>query len=144
VHREVRIEPDKIHAEALERAELLAFALQAAHFGEGVSVAPRFVRLSRYLDEELRSVVAAKDLARVKMALCEEVAPMSYHIAVARFGLPGVALMDVIFDTTDSELNCAPFAHVVFSPISDQLLDAVTQNDAALRRDLVGVRVQGF
>jgi hypothetical protein len=94
-------EPDKIHAEALERAELLAFALQAAHFGEGVSVAPRFVRLSRYLDEELRSVVATKDLSRVKLALCEEVAPMSYHVAVARFGLPGVALMDVIFDTTD-------------------------------------------
>lgn len=144
VHREVRVEPDKIHAEALERADLLAFALQAAHFGEGVSVAPKFVRLNRYLDEELRPVVAAKDLSRVKLALCEEVAPMSYHVAVARFGLPGVPLMDVIFDTTDSELNCAPFAHVVFSPIADPLLDAVTQNDAALRRDLVGVRVQGF
>jgi hypothetical protein len=52
--------------------------------------------------------------------------------------------MDMIFDTTDSELNGAPFAHVVFSPISDPLLDAVTQNDAALRRDLVGTRVQGF
>jgi hypothetical protein len=85
-----------------------------------------------------------KDLARVKLASCEEVAPMTYHVAVARFGLPGVALMDMIFDTTDSELNGAPFAHVVFSPISDPLLDAVTQNDAALRRDLVGTRVQGF
>jgi hypothetical protein len=144
VHREVRVEPDKVHAEALERAELLAYALQAAGFGEGVSVAPKFVRLSRYLNEELRAVVVPKDLARVRLALCEDVAPMSYHVAVARFGLPGVPLMDVIFDTTDSELNCAPFAHVVFSPIADPLLDAITQSNADLRRDLVGARVQGF
>jgi hypothetical protein len=144
VHREVRIEPDKIHAEALERAEVLAYALQVAGFGEGVSVAPRFVRLSQYLQDELRTVLAAKDLARVKLALCEEVAPMSYHVAVARFGLPGVALMDVIFDTTDSELNCAPFAHVVFSPMVDPLLDAITQSNASLRREWFGTRVQGY
>jgi hypothetical protein len=144
VHREVRVEPDKIHAEALERAELLSYALQAASFGEGVSVAPRFVLLSRYLNEELRTVVAPKDLARVRLTLCEDVAPMSYHVAVARFGLPGVALMDVIFDTTDSELNCAPFAHVVFSPMVDPLLDAITQSDAALRDEWFGTRVQGF
>jgi hypothetical protein len=144
VHREVRVEPDKIHAEALERAELLAYALQAASFGEGVSVAPRFVPLSRYLNEELHTVVARKDLAPVRLALCEDVAPMSYHVAVARFGLPGLALMDVIFDTTDSELNCAPFAHVVFSPIVDPLLDAITQSNAALRSEWFGTRVQGF
>jgi hypothetical protein len=142
--RSLLVAPDKIHAEALERAVVLAYALQVAGFGEGVSVAPRFVRLSQYLNDELHTVLAAKNLARAKLSLCEEVAPMSYHVAVARFGLPGVALMDVIFDTTDSELNCAPFAHVVFSPMVDPLLDAITQSNAALRREWFGTRVQGF
>ncbi len=144
VHREVRIEPDRIHAEALELAELLSLGLQSVGFGEGVSVAPKFVRLSRYLSDELHTIVPTKNLARVKRALCEKVAPMSYHVAVARFGLPGVPLMDVIFDTTDSELNCAPFAHVVFSTIADPLLDAVTRHNADQRERIVGARVQGF
>jgi hypothetical protein len=143
VHREVRVEPDTIHAEALERADLLAFALQEAGFGEGVSVAPKFVRLHRYLGEELRTVVAPKDLARVKRALCERVSPMSYHVAVARFGRSGEPLMDVIFDTTDSELNCAPFARVIFSPIADSLLEAITI-DEPQRTQSFGVRIQGF
>jgi len=143
VHREVRVVPDQIHAEALERAELLAFALEKAGFGEGVSVAPKFVRLHRYLGEELRTVVAPKDLARVRRALCEDVAPMSYHVAVARFGFRGEALMDVIFDTTDSELNCAPFARVVFSPIADSLLEAITADERERTR-WFGVRIQGF
>jgi len=143
VHRDVRVEPDKIHAEALERAELLSFALQSIGFGEGVSVTPKFVRLSRYLHEELRSVVAPKMLAGLRRALCEQVPPMSYHVAVARFGLRGMPLMDVIFDTTDSELNCAPFAHVVFSPVVDPLLNAVTRGSADLERQF-GRRVEGF
>lgn len=109
-----------------------------------MSVAPRFVRLSRYLDEELGSVVGPSNLTRVKLALSQDVAPMSYHVAVARFGLRGVPLMDVIFDTTDSELNCAPFAHVVFSPTADALLDVVTQHDATRRLARVGPRVRGF
>jgi hypothetical protein len=144
VHKEVRVDPDKIHEEALTLAELLALGFQSASFNEGVSVAPRFVRLSRYVSEELRSVVAPAHLGRVKLALYEHVVPMSYHIAVARFGLRGAVLMDVIFDTTDSELNCAAFAHVVFSPIADLLLDAITQNDQAAREKLVGTRVQAF
>lgn len=144
VHREVRVEPDTIHVQALELAELLAFALDVAGFGEGVSVAPRFVRLSQYLQHELRAVVAQANLARVKLALCQDVVPMSYHVAVARFGLPGQSLVDVIFDTTDSELNCAAFAHVVFTPTADALLDAITQSDAALRTKWFGTRVQGF
>jgi hypothetical protein len=53
-------------------------------------------------------------------------------------------LMDVIFDTTDSELNCAPFAHVVFSAIADPLLDAITGHNAEQRTKMVGTRVQGF
>lgn len=144
VHREVRVEPDRIHAEALERAELLSLGLQSVGFGEGVSVAPKFVRLSRYLSDELHTIVPSRNVARVKRALCEKVAPMSYHVAVARFGLPGMPLMDVIFDTTDSELNCAPFAHVVFSAIADPLLDAITGHNAEQRTKMVGTRVQGF
>jgi hypothetical protein len=48
--------------------------------------------------------------------------------------------MDAIFDTTDSELNGAPFAHVVFATIADSLLEG----NQAERTAMVGTRVRGF
>lgn len=153
VHDDVRVTPDRIHEEALVSAEMLAFVLGLAQHGMGpaslplnggVGVAPKFVRLSRYLAEELRPVVAPALLARVKLALCEDVVPMSYHVAVARFGVEGTALLDVIYDTTETELTCAPFAHVVFTPLADQMVDTLTQSDPEERRRLFGEVVRAY
>lgn len=43
---------------------------------------------------------------------------MSLHIGVVRIGLQGAPLIDLLLDTTDSELSPQIFAHVMFQGFS--------------------------
>ena len=88
-------------------------------------------------------MVLSHALARVRLALTEEVVPMSYFIAVARFSLNGSPLMDVLFDTTDTDVTCRPFAHLVLSPIVDALLTAAGLVGPT-RTDWMGASVDGL
>lgn len=61
---------------------------------------------------------------------------MSLHLGVVRIGLDGIPAIDVLYDTTDSNPGCGPFAHVVYDANMEVFLDALLHENVDL-----GVRV---
>lgn len=122
VHEDVRTSPDKL----LEVGLLVASRLcnytnwlvgrgQLAGTPIGLTLGTRFVRLDDYMDTGLANTVAGRpQLTRVRMALQERVQPMSLHVAVVRVGWGGTPLIDILYDTTDSEKSMYPFCAVLF------------------------------
>jgi hypothetical protein len=120
-HDDVRLSPDVLHRQALE----LGAALIAATGDKlGLTLSARFTRLARYVQKSLGTVLAGKPetLGRTRLALWETVPPMSLHIGVVRFGRGPTPLLDVLFDTTDSEPNMRAFCHVAYDPAFPSLV----------------------
>jgi len=114
-HDDVRLSPDHLHRLALQVGTIL---ITATGNKVGLSVGSRILRVARYARDELAVVLAgqAAVLGRSRLALWETVPPMSLHIAVVRFGFGGVPLLDVLYDTTDSEPNVRAFCHIAYHP----------------------------
>lgn len=139
VHDDVRLSPDVLHARALR----LGTALTASTGGKlGLTASARFTRLARYVQRELEAVLPANPtvLGRTRLALWEMVPPMSMHIGVVRFGIGPAPLLDVLFDTTDSEPNMRAFCHVAYNPALPPLIAHVC---SLLQMDL-GVSISAF
>ena len=112
------------------------------HFAESIgiekfafAVSSRFFRISDYLGSELRDRLSGssresrKVLSTVRLALTENVNPMSLHIAVVRIGLINSnVLVDIICDTTDSDRNHPIFAHVAYVEV---MADAIRLLESA-------------
>lgn len=114
-HDDVRLSPDVLHSRALE----LGGVLTTATGGKlALTVSARFTRLSQYVEAELETVLnrLPGTLGRTRLALWERVPPMSLHLGVLRFGMGAAPLLDVLFDTTDSEPNMRAFCHVAYHP----------------------------
>jgi hypothetical protein len=80
-------------------------------------VGSRFMRLRQYVERELASTLRDRDpsvLAKTRLTLWEEVAPMSLHIGLVRVSLATESMMDMLFDTSDSDRNLQPTACVAF------------------------------
>lgn len=80
-------------------------------------VGSRFIRLHHYVEHELASALrdrAPAVLSRARLALWEKVAPMSLHIGLVRVSLGTEPLMDILFDTSDSDRHLRPTAFVAF------------------------------
>ena len=54
---------------------------------------------------------------------------MSLHVGVVRVGDGPLPLLDVLFDTTDSDTYLPVFAYVVFVPTLAQMLSAMILHD---------------
>lgn len=85
-------------------------------YATGMLVGTRFIRLRDYLDRELGTLLHGRDalLASVRLALWEEVPPMSLYIAVVRVSLGSAPMVDILFDTSDSDRHLKPTAYVAF------------------------------
>lgn len=97
----------------------------------GLSFGVRFLRQKDYLGEDLDRLLADPALrGRVRLALVEQVPPMSLHLGVVRIGrtvsdsegVRSLPLMDILFDTTDSQLNAFAFAHLMFDPGAEAVI----------------------
>jgi hypothetical protein len=112
-HDDVRLSPDTLHRQAREWGALLIAQTGGAL---GLTASARFTRLARYVKDELESVLGSNPavLARTRLALWETVPPMSLNLGLVRFGRGPVPLLDVLFDTTDSEPNMRAFCHVAY------------------------------
>lgn len=138
-HEEIRISPDRLHERALHLGTML-IAMTGGQIG--LSASARFFNLRHFVGAELGRLLDhhPQALAKVRLALWEEVHPMSLHLGVIRIGYKGTPLMDVLFDTTDSEPNTRAFAHLVYESAMEGLLDGlVAQRPDADR--LLGPRV---
>ncbi|MCA8974733.1 MAG: hypothetical protein KDC98_08425 [Planctomycetes bacterium] len=135
VHEDLRTSPDGLHRRAILAAKILVDAYNGliaagALSGNaiGMTVSTRFTKLHRYLGEELaRTLRGSKDrLARVRLALCEQTPPMSLHVGIVRIGWQAAPLLDVLFDTTDSDSNLTPFCNVQYHQDIGRLATALT------------------
>jgi len=150
VHVDLRTSAETLYSAALQTADWLrkaanTLAIPAGIAPSGNTVSARFVRLSEYLGTELSKALSSTPhlLSRVRLALVETVSPMSLHIGLIRIGDANSApIMDILYDTTDSDLN-----HPVFANIAYTSMARVSQN--LLMKGLpstftLGVQVDAF
>jgi hypothetical protein len=123
VHQELRTDPLELERAAIKHAAWLPNALdheiqqQKLKTTTGMVVGSRFIRLRQYVEQELASVLRARDrsvLAAARLALWENVAPMSLHVGLVRVSLGTEPMMDILFDTSDSDRHLRPAAYVAF------------------------------
>jgi len=133
VHEDLRTSPDRLHRAALTLARAIITAYGHVARSEkltppeiGLTVSTRFIKLHRYVGDELARLLAGSPaLGRTRLALCERVAPMSLHLGVVRIGWEAAPLIDVLYDTTDSDKNLWPYANVQFHPLVGQIVDVL-------------------
>lgn len=117
VHHDLRTSPDTLNKIGLEIACLISDMLNTIQ-PTTLALSTRFIRLADYLGEELDQTLGKNPtlLGRTRLKLCEDVPPMSLHIGLVRIGLgDGTPLVDILYDTTDSDRNHPAFAHVIYS-----------------------------
>jgi hypothetical protein len=117
---EIRTSSDYLNSFAATVADTIAGYLDGLSIGlPGVSFSASFMRASAYWGPELGRCLDGRRLRKARLALMNRVRPMSLHVGVVRIGLQGAPLIDLLLDTTDSELSPQIFAHVMlqgFSP----------------------------
>lgn len=125
VHQELRTDPLELQRAAENYARWLPIALdheikqQKGASTTGMVVGSRFMRLRQYVERELASTLRDRDpsvLSKTRLTLWEEVAPMSLHIGLVRVSLGTEPMMDILFDTSDSDRNLQPTACVAYHP----------------------------
>lgn len=126
VHMDLRTSAETLYSAALRAADALRIAVnlvteQAGAVPTGNTVSARFVKLSDYLNEELGKTLGLFPtiLAKVRLALVEQVSPMSLHVGLIRIGDASSApIMDVLYDTTDSDRNHPVFTNIAYSQLA--------------------------
>lgn len=123
VHPELRTDPLELQRAAQTNARWLPEALdheikqQKRTSTSGMVVSSRFIRLPRYIEHELASTLRDRSpgvLAKTRLAIWEKVAPMSLHVGLVRVSLGTEPMMDILFDTSDSDRHIRPTAFVAF------------------------------
>lgn len=134
VHQDLRTSPELLHVRGLEFAQDLRThyndlrargVIQGGPTSLGLTLGTRFMRLHRYVDEIVGQTLKpdARAIARVRLALLQDVDPMGLHVGVVRIGHGARPLVDVLYDTTDSDGNMAAFCYVAYQPIFGALVD---------------------
>ena len=151
-NNDIRTDLDTLHRAALRHAsnfgEVLNYIANKNSLDKfAFAVSSRFFRISDYLGAELQdrlggySRISRKVLSAVRLRLTENVNPMSLHIAVVRIGLnDSTILVDILYDTTDSDRNHPIFAHVAY----DKLMTEVIRLLTIARDDDYGVCVRAY
>jgi len=112
----------------------------------GGAVGARFVKVSEYLGAILPDTIGRGSmrqqqvLSRVRIALTTDVNPLSLHIGLVRFSLAAIPILDLVFDTSDSDRHLKPDCCVVFQPAVTQLLQAIQAAGLAN----FGIQIDGF
>ena len=122
-HSDIRTDPDTLHKAAImhgaDIAEMFNQIADTHHLEKtGFKASARFMKITDYIGNELgdRLNNSPEILSKVRMCLCEEVPPMSLHIGVVRIGVDDANVMlDILYDTTDSDRNHPIFAHVAYN-----------------------------
>jgi len=150
VHNDLRISPDRLHQTGLEIANYLssvivAIAKQAGAKAFGVTLSTRFTKLADYVNREIEIPLRSRPnlLAQVRLALWETVPPMSLHIGLVRLGFgdgDGTPLLDILYDSTDTDRNHPVFAHVPYHAWVKPLIPLIA-NASGMN---FGVCVDGF
>ena len=127
-------------ANALSVVISLAASILSAGGSSGVNVGARFALLRTYLGEHLPKLMPRALAARVRLELLERVRPMSLHLGIVRVAVDGEPLIEVLYDTTDSDRNTSVFATLALHPQALRLVEWLKEEDP---RDW-GVVIQAY
>lgn len=152
VHNDLRTSPDQLHRAGLIKANLLNSIFMKLNSVTGIPLVlgSRFIRLTDYLGCELERLLASSPecLSRVRLQLQEGCPPMSLHLGLVRISLAdSTPLLDVLFDTTDSDRNHPAYAHLNFSELAAQIVDEIIPNfSAQIQPDIAdfGIAINAF
>lgn len=138
----IRLNPDALHELGLRKAKTLLFLYNGNRraLGKGpvgFSVSSRFVRLSEYLNEVVgrrtspdgMTVIAPALVERIRRTLCEKVQPMSLYLGLITIGLKGRPLLDLLYDTTNSNEHIMCFANVAYSGTIYRIMSGLDHGD---------------
>ena len=149
-HEDLRTSPDKLNGTGLKIGADVSFEMnrllkRSGMEPRGLLYSCRFMMLRDYLSDELASLFVAEDdsdlLGRIRLALVERVVPMSKHIGVVRISLQdSTPLLDVLYDTSDSDLNHPVFAHLSYGLNVCRILEGVEGYD----KGRFGVQISAF
>ncbi|ABI37131.1 hypothetical protein Shewmr4_0050 [Shewanella sp. MR-4] len=149
VHPDLKITSDSFFRHGISLTGSLHAALK--EYTEGMNIEPtslvfstRFVMLKDYLSIELKRQLGSEPdlLSNTRIQLQENVPPMSLHLALLRIAMPDASvLIDVLFDTTDTDKNRSVFCHVVYDLTFANFLDVLQTN---VRERFLGVFVKAY
>ena len=149
-HEDLRTSPDKLNGTGLKLCADISIAMNsllesARQPQRGLLYSCRFMLLRDYLSDELASLFDSDDVAallgRIRLELVERVVPMSKHIGVVRISLQdSTPLLDVLYDTSDSDLNHPVFAHIAYGLTVCRILEDVEGYD----QNRFGIQIQAF
>lgn len=135
VHNDLRTSPETLYKVGLNAAtkmcEAFSMLLKSNEQSPiGLTLSTRFLKLTDYINRELERTLASTPviLGNTRLALWENVPPMSLHLGVVRIGTGSTPLLDIIYDTTDSDRNHPVFAHVLYNPAAELIAKVLTTN----------------
>lgn len=114
VHNELRASPDQLHKVGVLN---VAFPFSQIFKNSSIrlSLSTRFIKLTDYIHNELGRLLKdnPNNLSQLRLGLWEKVRPMSLHLGLVRIGMTelSVPLLDVLYDTTDSNLQVFDYIH---------------------------------
>ncbi|MBF8273398.1 MAG: hypothetical protein HW380_2503 [Magnetococcales bacterium] len=119
---ELRLSTETLHEEGKQKARAIQNALQFLLKAQNqnisihLTLSIRFLKIAEYTGNELgQTLGSSPHLGRVRLSLSEKVPPMSLYVGVVRIGFDVTTpLLDVLYDTTDTDRNHPVFAHMVY------------------------------
>ncbi|MFK8080756.1 MAG: hypothetical protein AB8B97_10760 [Granulosicoccus sp.] len=149
-HEDLRTSPDKLNGTGLKicadiSVEMNRLLELSGLVQRGLLYSCRFMLVRDYLGQELPALFSGDDvvalLGRVRLEIVERVVPMSKHIGVVRISFQdSTPLLDVLYDTSDSDLNHPVFAHISYGLNVCRILEGVEGYDA----QRFGVLIKAF
>jgi len=105
VNKELRIDPKKLYIKAFLIASQLEYIWKSiTKDKQAVTFGIQFFRVTDYLGNELLSLIGKNaKLNKARRFISEKIPPLSLHIGVIRVGIGGVAIFDILCDTSQSE-----------------------------------------
>ena len=151
VHNDLKISSDRFFQHGINLADgicksLNMFIESTGGEQKGFVFSSRFIILRDYIGAELARQLSTQNelLSEVRMQLQEKVPPMSLHLALLRVALPdGSLLLDVLFDTTDTDRNRSVFCHIVYDQTLLQLFEVLKAQGIDMSTS-IGVCVKAF
>jgi hypothetical protein len=151
VHNDLKISSDIFFQHGIQLSQQICSALNMFIKSTGAEergyvFSSRFIMLKDYIGTELSRQLSAQNLllSNVRMQLQESVPPMSLHLALLRIALPdGSLLLDVLFDTTDTDRNRSVFCHIVYDQTLSQLFELLKAQNIDMSHS-IGICVRAF
>jgi len=130
VHNELRARPDILHRIGIKATEIYDWA--AKIIADRISaevpnivMGIKFQKVNEFAREELGRVCTGNILSSVRLELWEKIPPLSLFIGIIRIADGQTPLLDIIYDTTDSEMSQPVFANIAYNPVSDFIANKV-------------------